>query len=180
MPRRPRSYKGSTFAYDILTWLWHDLTSHSQGRPYSEFKSKHKVHYKKYSDTIYRLKRQGWVREKWVGGVKFLELTGEGELEFLVSQAYMPRPDTWDGKWRMVMFDIPEDVRGQRNKLRQLLRRYGYKALQGSVFVYPYPLSRAAIEFLEKSKLMDYIRIMRIDEMDNDKDLRKAFHLPAH
>ena len=83
----------------------------------------------------------------------------------------------WDGKWRLVIFDIPESSREKRDHLRYLLKQNKFCKLQASVFISPYPLNREALEYLQFSKLFDYIRILRVDEMDNDSDLRKKFKL---
>jgi len=49
--------------------------------------------------------------------------------------------------------------------------------LQASVFISPHPLNREALIYLRQSGLMEFIRILRVDEMDNDKRLRKKFGL---
>ena len=33
----------------------------------------------------------------------------EGELEVLLAKVRAPKPKVWDGKWRVLVFDIPED-----------------------------------------------------------------------
>lgn len=175
---RRLAYKGSTLAADIMHWLWDELTATQPERPYVEFKTKRGIHYKAYSDTIYRLQKQGRIKVSVVAGKKFLTLTEQGQLETLLLQSVLPHPAAWDGKWRMIIFDIPEEARSQRDKLRRLLRDYGYRKLQASVFVYPFALHRAAVQYLRASGLMTYIRILRIDDMDDDTDLRKIFNLP--
>ena len=49
--------------------------------------------------------------------------------------------------------------------------------MQQSVYVSPYPLNRAAVSYLEETKLIGYIRILKVEEIDNDKDLKKHFGL---
>ncbi|MEK7161155.1 MAG: CRISPR-associated endonuclease Cas2, partial [Patescibacteria group bacterium] len=83
----------------------------------------------------------------------------------------------WDGQWRMVIFDIPEDFREKRDLLRSLLKRNQFIKLQASVFISPYALNREAIEYLNISGLKRYIRIIKIDEIDSDEDLKKRFNL---
>lgn len=46
----------------------------------------------------------------------------------------------WDGRWRLVLFDLPMERNGQRVKLRRFLRSKGYGCLQGSVWVTPDPM----------------------------------------
>jgi phenylacetic acid degradation operon negative regulatory protein len=46
----------------------------------------------------------------------------------------------WDGRWRMVLFDIGEEHSARRNKLRRYLRARGFGYLQHSVWISPHPL----------------------------------------
>lgn len=130
-----------------------------------------------YRKTLYYLLKRGLIRfvEKESG--KFLALTNQGQLEALLTKAKRPKPAKWDGKWRMVIFDIPEDSKEQRNKLRSLLKANNFFKLQASVYVNPYPLNREAVLYLEKTKLIEYIRIIKVEEIDNDRDLKKHFNL---
>ena len=74
-----------------------------------------------------------------------------------------------------VHFDIPEDARDKRDSLRSLLKKLGFVKLQASVFINPYPLNREALAYLRQSDLMGYIRIIKVEEMDSDLDLKKKF-----
>lgn len=49
------------------------------------------------------------------------------------------KPGKWDGKWRVVIFDIPERLRQQRNMFRSKLKALNFYMLQKSVFVCPFP-----------------------------------------
>ena len=134
---------------------------------------------KKIYDNVYNLKKKGWVKEVSKNGKRFLELTKKGQMEKLFAKAHS-RPfksQAWDGKWRLMVFDIPEDARDKRDKLRRLLRENGFKYLQASVFISPYSLNLEAIDYLKQSGLIDYIRLARIDQMDDDADLKKKFKL---
>ena len=59
-------------------------------------------------------------------GQSFVRLTKKGQKKFKEYQQKnitIERPKQWDGKWRMIMFDIQEKRRGTRygNK-----KRFGY------------------------------------------------------
>lgn len=45
----------------------------------------------------------------------------------------------WDHQWRIVIFDIPQEMHRQRNNFRNKLKSLGFYMLQKSVFVFPYP-----------------------------------------
>ena len=127
--------------------------------------------------TIYRLQKRGWIKFVDKNAKRFMKLTKKGELEALIAKAYLPISQKWDGKWRMIVFDIPEESKEQRNLLRELLKRNNFYGMQASVYISPHPLNREAIKYLQYSKLINYIRIIKVEEMDNDKDLKKRFGL---
>ncbi len=95
----------------------------------------------------------------------------------IIGKSKNKKMQTWDGKWRVLVFDIPEDSRIARDRFRKLLKQHGFVKLQASVFINPFPLSREAIAYLQQLNLMRFIRIMKVEEMDNDADLRKKFNL---
>jgi phenylacetic acid degradation operon negative regulatory protein len=47
---------------------------------------------------------------------------------------------SWDGKWRLVVFDLPETKSALRTRLRRFLKARGFGYLQNSVWVTPDPL----------------------------------------
>jgi len=64
----------------------------------------------------------------------------------------------WDGEWRMVLFDLPEERRGLRNSLRKELRAARFGCLQGSVWISPHSIE-------------DRIRGMRKNSGDQSRTL---------
>ena len=48
---------------------------------------------------------------------------------------------TWDGQWRMVLFDVPSGQDSRREKLRRSLRERGFGYVQNSVWITPDPLA---------------------------------------
>ena len=85
--------------------------------------------------------------------------------------------DIWDGKWRMIIFDIPEKIRGGRNSLRWKIKELGFHELQKSVFIFPYEC-KDEIEFIiEYFGLRKYVRYCILNFIDNDIHLRKIFDL---
>ncbi len=135
------------------------------------------VPYKTYLNALDYLERKGFIKIFKDAGKQYVSLTKNGALETLFLKAEVKSTGQWDGKWRLVIFDIPEDCRDKRNQLRRLLKVNGFKKIQASVFINPFPFNREAISYLKKSGLFDYIRIMRVDEMDDDAGLKKAFNL---
>ena len=137
----------------------------------------HGKDYKSYRSSVYNSRRRGLLEIENKSGKKFIKLTKKGQLEVLLAKAKMPREKNWDGKWRLIIFDIPENAKHHRDQLRDLLKKNDFRKLQASVYVNPYALNREAVQYLQETGLNEFIRILKVEEMDNDKDLKKKFNL---
>lgn len=157
----------------------------SNGSPYSinslytHVRRLRPMPYKQYYNMLYKLKLRGAIKISKQDQEVVASLTPHGLLEVLLIKAHAKRKnqEQWDGKWRMVIFDIPERNRDRRNLLRDLLTENGFYRLQESVFVHPYSLQRAVIDYLKATNLIRYIRFARMEEIDDDEDICKAFNL---
>ena len=87
--------------------------------------------------------------------------------------------EKWDGKWRIVIFDIPEELRKVRNILRSILKRNRYIRLQNSVFISPYGNFGLLNIVRHEYKIEKYVNFFKAkaDEVENDLELRKQFNL---
>src|SRR3989344_6131318 len=110
----------------------------------------------------------------------FLELTkrGEIELELLeIKDWKVDKPKKWDGRWRMLIFDIPETKRPLRDKVRRTLSTIGFLRLQDSVWIYPYDcedlVTLLKIDFNVGKDLLYII----VDSIENDITFKKLFNL---
>ena len=111
-------------------------------------------------------------------GTITLTLTKQGKtvaLRYNLDQMQIPTPTHWDGKWRMVAFDIPEDQKNLRESLRERLKHLGFLEYQKSVFIHPYPCENE-IEFIrEFFSIKRYVRLGLIEMIDDDLALRDHF-----
>lgn len=83
----------------------------------------------------------------------------------------------WDGKWRFVIFDIPEKNRIARDALRKKLREIGFVQIQKSVWASPYECEEE-IAFISSvygvEKNVNYIVAFKID---HEEYLKSKFDL---
>lgn len=105
-------------------------------------------------------------------------LTKKGYLEVLRYQVQENRPK-WDGKWRIIVFDILEEKRSQRGFLRNRLRWLGFKELQKSVWIFPYDTKDKIKELLNicRVEIDGDIRFLTVEKMEDDGDFKKEFNL---
>lgn len=81
----------------------------------------------------------------------------------------------WDGKWRIVLFDVPERQKPARDALRDKLKRLGFWELQKSIFVHPFDCENE-IEFLiEFFHIKAHVRYGIMESIDNELHLKKHF-----
>jgi len=168
-------------AKTILATLWEigaitikAFFPHPYYHTFCEHKNTHTIY-----SSINRLKNKGLIKKH--GDTFRLTKKGEEEAFFAHLEAqkilYKPKKQKWDGNWRMVIFDVPEQRRWLRDYLRSFLKVVGFKELQKSVWVTPYKIPRFLKELLWEEKIKPYTRFITIKEIDYDKDLRNMFKL---
>jgi len=110
-------------------------------------------------------------------GTLTLLLTEKGRQKALKYNFDMMKitPHVWDGKWRMVVFDVPEERRDARDSLRAKLKNLGFYELQKSVFVHPFNCKNEIDFIIELFELRRHVRYGVLDYIDNDLHLRKIF-----
>ncbi len=139
--------------------------------------------YRQITQAITRLEQSGLVRTSGQYASRRVVLTGKGHAmikTIRASEYRIPEPTFWDGKWRVVMFDIREKRRRARSQLRALLTGAGFLRLQDSVWIHTYPCD----EFigLVRAHLKRWTGQMlsfTAEALESDKKLREHFHLPS-
>ncbi|MEK7664771.1 MAG: CRISPR-associated endonuclease Cas2 [Patescibacteria group bacterium] len=85
--------------------------------------------------------------------------------------------NNWDGKWRIVVFDVPEKLRRGRDALREKIKKLGFYELQKSVFVFPYNCKDEIDFIIEFFGIRKYVRYGVLDYIDNELHLKNNFRL---
>lgn len=83
-------------------------------------------------------------REKLSDGTTYIILTAKGKKRLssvILESIVISKPNKWDGKWRVVSFDIPRALRARRYELLRELHRLGFQKLHQSMWVHPFPCS---------------------------------------
>jgi phenylacetic acid degradation operon negative regulatory protein len=91
---------------------------------------------------LHRLERRRWIeRNASAPKDRIYRLTEQGRLHVLGGRDPEQRwARSWDGQWRMVLFDMPLGKDAQRRRLWSYLRDKGFGHLQNSVWIAPDPL----------------------------------------
>lgn len=90
---------------------------------------------------ISALLKDGYIEKIVKNGEVYFSLTLSGfrKLGQLLPGQKNP---AWDGKWRIVIFNIAEKDRKMRNKLRQIIKKLGFGKLSSSLYVTPFNIQQ--------------------------------------
>ena len=121
---------------------------------------------REFSNLVYYLKRKGYVKSKNLERKKGIIITKSGTDKALMASFKLGKgKKREDGKWLMLIFDIPIKYRKARDLLRSILRNLGYKLFQQSVWVTPYDVSDKTEKLLQEHSLDQYVKIFVIEEL---------------
>ena len=67
----------------------------------------------------------------------------------------------------MVMFDVPETKKAEREWLRWHLKKFNYEMIQKSVWVGPSPLPKEFMDYVSKIKLKESIKTFKLTKSYN-------------
>ena len=120
---------------------------------------------KQFSKLVYHLKVNGYIMVKELEGKKAVIFTKNGiEKTLKASFKLEGRTKRKDGKWIMLIFDMPAKHKKSRDLLRSILQNLGYKLFQYSVWITPYDVSDKTEKLLQYYSMEKYIKIFLIEE----------------
>ncbi len=117
------------------------------------------------AQALKRLREQG-----------FVELIDDNELTFRLTDSGKDRAlwkkmmmgdKKWDGKWRLVIWDVPEKRRLARDLLRFKLKQLGFKKWQQSVWASKINCTKLLRDFIKRVGIEDWVMVV---ESDNVRD----------
>ncbi len=88
------------------------------------------------------LREAGLIEHLSSGQNDYARLTKEGKkkMHSLKLENETTLVDTsWDGFWRIILLDLPETRKNERESLRYLLKKAGFVCLKNSAWISPYP-----------------------------------------
>lgn len=109
---------------------------------------------------------------------KFYELTLAGQSKLRrweFDDFKFNKPKRWDGKWRVIIFDIPDKKRSVRDQIRSLFKSADFYLLQESVWVYPYDCEDIIALLKTDFGVGKNLLYLIVEELENDKYLREHF-----
>lgn len=119
---------------------------------------------------------------------KLIELTTAGRLvltevgkrkllNFEFNDFAIIKPKKWDGKFRVIIFDISVDKNRIRAAVRRQLIVWGFIRLQNSVWTHPYECREVISLLKEHFGVKNDVIYLTVESIENDRWLRKEFGL---
>lgn len=126
--------------------------------------------------SMERLIKLGLLKRSINRGEVYVEITEKGD-SYLRNIYKIPVKREWDGKWRIVIYDVPEQKRRSRNKFRRKLQEIGFRLLQTSVWVYPYKTEGLVDLIKTDAKLSEEVVYLETNYIEGEKLLKNMFDL---
>lgn len=107
---------------------------------------------------------------------QYLRLTNEGKHKLnniaLLCESTLVST-SWDGNWRIIILDLPEERKNERESLRYLLKKAGFICMKNSVWISMYPYENLFINIKNDLNLSTEMMIIVTDKLD--KETEKKF-----
>lgn len=131
-----------------------------------------------FSDRVQYLRRQGLIKNFTENKEKYLELTPRGikkARNLLLDDLEIKRPKTWDKKWRVIIFDVPEKMHRNRDLLRENLISLKFIQIQKSVYVYPFECTEEITLLSDLFFVKKFVTIMISEIIQGEELILKIF-----
>ncbi len=131
--------------------------------------------------AFWRLQKQGCIEAKKRNHQIYISLTEKGRKMagwLQIDALKIKRSKKWDGKYRIVIFDIAQLKKIYREALRGKLKELGFYRLQDSVWIIPFDC-RDEIELLRDFFGLNHkeMRLIVAEDIGPDDWLRKIFKI---
>lgn len=122
---------------------------------------------------IKRLEKQEMISIREKDGKISIEITEKGKRRLLEYdfENIMLKAKRRDGKWRIIIFDIPEGKKRNRDAFRRKLEQLDCVRLQDSVFVSAFPC-KDEIDFLSNYlQVSDFVTLLTVGKIERGEEL---------
>lgn len=122
--------------------------------------------------TLRGLVESGLIESHFSGQNDYARLTIAGKkkattLQLESDTSLLPH---WDGQWRIILLDLPESRKSERESLRYLLKKAGFVCLKNSAWVSPFPLEHLFKNIKKDLGLTTEMMIMTTTHLDPETE----------
>ena len=84
-------------------------------------------------------------------------------------------PAKWDGRWRLILFDVPEVKRQLRDQVRHLIKKFRCVRLQQSVWIHPFACHEQFRQIVKAYGTNRDILLIETNEVEGASQILKIF-----
>ena len=132
--------------------------------------------------VLHDLKKRKLVRMKFLGdGALEVRITKKGDgivRKIKIDELAIPQPNHWDERWRVMIFDIPNHKHKYRLAFIQKLKNLGFRMIQKSVWVHPYPCDEEIMIVRKFYGIEPYVTYLETAHVEDENVWREKFDLP--
>lgn len=130
--------------------------------------------------AIKRLHKQKYVEINEQNGEEVVVLTEAGKrriLKYALDGLSIEKPRKWDGRWRLIIYDVENRKKRLRDVFREALRALGFCKLQESVWLYPYPCGKQVTFLREYYGVGNEVLYIVATTLEDDSPYRDYFSI---
>ncbi len=148
------------------------ITAPNLAKLFTRFGAKEKSEQWRLYQRIKRLEEKGYIAREG----RWYAPTAKGE-RFIAEALLRKKPTTrrWDGRWHMVIFDLPAKHARARFDLNAFLREVGFVHYQKSVFVHQHDVRAQVAQFCDLYGIGEYVNFVTASHFDNEVWLKSLF-----
>jgi DNA-binding PadR family transcriptional regulator len=130
--------------------------------------------------SLKRLEKQGLVAFREDEDKAIIRITKFGEqyvLKYALDNLQIKKPKIWDGKWRLIIYDVSIKKEYFQRLFRETIKKLGLYQLQKSVYLTPFDCKKE-IDFLrEYFGVKIEVLYFTTDRFEKDEKYRKYFKI---
>lgn len=131
--------------------------------------------------TLSRMRQQGWFETERHGRESQYRLTRRGRTILAEGDRRIfeaPLHD-WDGRWHLVVYSLPEEIRKQRNALRKKLVWFGFGNLAPGTWVSPHNRQAELTAVLADLDIAPFATLFQAETGTDEEIVQKCWDIPA-
>jgi phenylacetic acid degradation operon negative regulatory protein len=117
--------------------------------------------------ALSRMWKKGWLKRRRIGRRSYYSLTEKSKklLQVGAQRIFEPEDGEWSGGWHVIVYNIPEEKRQQRNKLRRELTWMGCGAFNTAIWISPYNVTTTVREVSLRLGIEKYVQVFRAEHL---------------
>lgn len=127
--------------------------------------------------VIKRMQNSKLVEIKEEEGIPIIKITDRGKqklLRYKVDEMVLDESN-WDGKWRLIIYDVASTKRANSEMFRTMLNKLRFLKLQKSVYLTPFKCEDE-IEYLRLLfEVGNEVQILKVGSLENEAAYRRYF-----